>query len=261
MPIIEIQNLTKDYELGFWRKRKVRALDGLSLTVEQGQIFGFLGANGAGKTTTLKLLMRLIFPTTGDARILGSDIADIAMHQRIGYLPENPYFYDYLTAREFLEYCAELFGYPRSERRKQSEDLLRRVRLDEKSWNTQLRKFSKGMLQRVGLAQAVINDPEVVFLDEPMSGLDPIGRREVRDLIASLRQEGKTVFMCSHILSDIEVLCDRVAILKRGRIAQVGHLDELRQRSDDRNRMEVLAIGTDAPTLKRYLPETGISAT
>jgi ABC-2 type transport system ATP-binding protein len=254
MPIVEIENLTKDYEVGFWRKRKVRALDGLTLSVEQGEIFGFLGANGAGKTTTLKLLMRLIFPTAGKARILGNDIADVAMHQRIGYLPENPYFYDYLTAREFLEYCGELFGYAPSERKKQSEDLLRRVRLDEKSWNTQLRKFSKGMLQRVGLAQAVINDPEVVFLDEPMSGLDPIGRREVRDLIASLRQEGKTVFMCSHILSDIEVLCDRVAILKRGKLAHVGNLDELRSRAGDRDLVEVVATAMDAEAFKRQLP-------
>src|SRR4029079_9266293 len=201
MPIVEINNLTKDYEVGFWRKRKVRVLDGLSVNVEQGEIFGFLGANGAGKTTTLKLLMRLIFPTAGEARILGRDIADVGMHQKIGYLPENPYFYDYLTAREFLEYCGELFGQPRKLRKQQAEDLLSRVHLDEKRWNTQLRKFSKGMLQRVGLAQALINDPEIVFLDEPMSGLDPIGRREVRDLIASLRQTGKTVFMCSHILS------------------------------------------------------------
>jgi ABC-2 type transport system ATP-binding protein len=261
MAIIEIENLTKDYDVGFWRKRKVRALDGLSLSIESGEIFGFLGANGAGKTTTLKLLMRLIFPTAGTAHILGSDIQDIRMHKHIGYLPENPYFYDYLTAREFLDYCAEIFGFGAAERRKRAGDLLSRVKLDEKRWDTQLRKFSKGMLQRVGLAQSLINDPQVVFLDEPMSGLDPIGRREVRDLIASLRQEGKTVFMCSHILSDIEVLCDRVAILKRGRVAQVGHLDELRQRSDDRNRMEVLASGTDAPTLTKYLPDTEISAT
>ena len=255
MPIVEIENLTKDYEVGFCRKRKVRALDGLSLSVNQGEIFGFLGANGAGKTTTLKLLMRLIFPTSGNARILGHEIADIAMHQRIGYLPENPYFYDYLTAREFLEYCAELFGYAHDERRKRSAELLRTVRLDEKSWNTQLRKFSKGMLQRVGLAQAVINDPEVVFLDEPMSGLDPIGRREVRDLIAALRQEGKTVFMCSHILSDIEVLCDRVGIMKRGKLAHVGHLDELRRRGGDRDVVEVIATATDEAGFRRHLPD------
>src|SRR5215217_9639728 len=189
MPVIEITNLTKDYEVGFLRKRKVRALDGLSLSIDGGQIFGFLGANGAGKTTTLKLLMRLIFPTTGNARILGHDIQDVRMHQRIGYLPENPYFYDYLTAREFLEYCSQLFGASSESRRKNAKSVLERVRLDERRWDTQLRKFSKGMLQRVGLAQSLINDPEIVFLDEPMSGLDPVGRREVRDLIASLKDE------------------------------------------------------------------------
>ena len=254
MPIVEIENLTKDYEAGFWRKRKVRALDGLSLSVDRGEIFGFLGANGAGKTTTLKLLMRLIYPTAGNARILGRDISDFSMHSRIGYLPENPYFYDYLTAREFLEYCAELFGGSRIERRQLAGQLLNRVHLDEKSWNTQLRKFSKGMLQRVGLAQALVNDPQVVFLDEPMSGLDPMGRREVRDLIASLRAESKTVFMCSHILSDIEVLCDRVAILKRGRLAHLGSLDELRGRAGDSN-VEVVATATDAATLSSHLPD------
>ena len=251
--VIEIKDLTKDYETGFWRKRKVRALDGLSLSVYQGEIFGFLGANGAGKTTTLKLLMRLIYPTAGSARILGSDMSEVAMHHRIGYLPENPYFYDYLTAREFLEYCGELFGYDRSERKKRAEHLLSRVHLDKNRWNTQLRKFSKGMLQRVGLAQAIINNPEIVFLDEPMSGLDPIGRREVRDLIASLRQEGKTVFMCSHILSDIEVLCDRVAILNHGRLAHIGHLDDLRQRAGDTNLVEIVATGIGAADLSVHL--------
>jgi ABC-2 type transport system ATP-binding protein len=261
MPVIEITNLTKDYEVGFWRKRKVRALDGLSLSIEHGQIFGFLGANGAGKTTTLKLLMRLIFPTEGSARILGHDIQDVSMHQRIGYLPENPYFYDYLTAREFLDYCAQIFGYSAGVRKKRAADLLARVKLDEKRWDTQLRKFSKGMLQRVGLAQSLVNDPEIVFLDEPMSGLDPVGRREVRDLIAALRDEGKTVFMCSHILSDIEVLCDRVAILKKGRLAQEGHLDELRRTSEGPSRMEVMATGIDAETLKQNLPEAEITPT
>jgi len=261
MPVIEITNLTKDYEVGFFRKRRVRALDGLSLSIDQGQIFGFLGANGAGKTTTLKLLMRLIFPTTGSARILGHDIQDVQMHQRIGYLPENPYFYDYLTAREFLEYCAEIFGLPSAERKKRAADLLSRVGLDEKRWDTQLRKFSKGMLQRVGLAQSLVNDPEIVFLDEPMSGLDPVGRREVRDLIAALRDEGKTVFMCSHILSDIEVLCDRVAILKKGKLAQVGHLDELRQSTEGPNRMEVMATGADADALRQQLSGTQITPT
>jgi ABC-2 type transport system ATP-binding protein len=252
MSVVEIENLSKDYELGFLRKRKVRALDNLSLTVEQGEIFGFLGANGAGKTTTLKLLMRLTFPTEGTARILGLDINNVSMHQRIGYLPENPYFYDYLTAREFLEYCAELFGFSSVTRRERATDLLRSVHLEEKAWNTQLRKFSKGMLQRVGLAQALINDPEVVFLDEPMSGLDPIGRREVRDLIASLRQTGKTVFMCSHILSDIEVLCDRVAILKKGKLAHIGRLNELRGQEGKAN-LEIIVTGTDVESLSKQL--------
>ena len=155
-PIVEIEQLTKDYEVGFWRKRKVRALDGLSLHVNEGEIFGFLGANGAGKTTTLKLLMRLMFPTGGNARILGRDIADLAMHSQIGYLPENPYFYDYLTAREFLDYCGQLFGSAKPARKQRTAELLERVHLDTKSWDVQLRKFSKGMLQRVGLAQALV---------------------------------------------------------------------------------------------------------
>lgn len=253
--IVEIEQLTKDYEVGFWRKKKVRALDGLSLQVNEGEIFGFLGANGAGKTTTLKLLMRLMFPTSGNARILGRDISDLTMHNQIGYLPENPYFYDYLTAREFLDYCGQLFGIPVAKRKEKTANLLTRVNLDPKSWNVQLRKFSKGMLQRVGLAQALVNDPVIVFLDEPMSGLDPVGRREVRDLIAGLRQEGKTVFMNSHILSDIEVLCDRVAILKRGKLAHVGQLDELRRgingSADDR--LEVVVTGTDAEALAAQL--------
>ena len=240
-PAVEIENLTKDYEVGFLKKQRVRALDALTLNVERGEIFGFLGANGAGKTTTIKLLMRLMYPTSGSARILGRDIGDASMRSEIGYLPEHPYFYDYLTARELVEYCAELFGYARAERRRRASDVLARVRLDEKSWDKQLRKFSKGMLQRVGLAQAIVNDPSVVFLDEPMSGLDPIGRREVRDLIASLRESGTTVFFCSHILADIEVLCDRAAVLRRGRLAHLGRLDELRGAGGTRAMELVLA--------------------
>ena len=251
-PAVEIENLTKDYEVGFLRKRRVRALDGLSLTVERGEIFGFLGANGAGKTTTIKLLMRLMYPTSGSARILGRDIGDASMRARIGYLPEHPYFYDYLTARELVEYCAELFGYAREERRRRASDVLARVRLDEKSWDKQLRKFSKGMLQRVGLAQAIVNDPSVVFLDEPMSGLDPVGRREVRDLIASLRESGTTVFFCSHILADIEVLCDRAAVLRRGRLAHLGRLDELRAAGGVRA-MEIVLAGAEASRLEASL--------
>lgn len=253
--VIEIENLTKDYEVGFWRKRRVRALDKLSLTVDQGEVFGFLGANGAGKTTTLKLLMRLIYPTAGCARILGRDINDVSMHQRIGYLPEQPYFYDYLSARELVEYYAELFGYKRAARRQRAVDLLARVGLEEAAWDKQLRRFSKGMLQRVGLAQALVNDPEVVFLDEPMSGLDPLGRREVRDLIASLRAKGVTVFLCSHILSDIEVLCDRVGVMRRGRLAYTGTLDALREAgaSSDNHRMEVTVANADAASIEREL--------
>ncbi|HKG11901.1 MAG TPA: ABC transporter ATP-binding protein [Pyrinomonadaceae bacterium] len=249
---VEIENLTKDYEVGFLRKRRVRALDGLSLTVERGEIFGFLGANGAGKTTTIKLLMRLMYPTSGSARILGRDIGDASMRAGIGYLPEHPYFYDYLTARELVEYCAELFGYARAERRRRAADVLARVRLDEKSWDRQLRKFSKGMLQRVGLAQAIVNDPSVVFLDEPMSGLDPVGRREVRDLIASLRESGTTVFFCSHILTDIEVLCDRAAVLRRGRLAHLGRLDELRGAGGVRA-MEIVLAGAAVSRLEASL--------
>ena len=255
-PAVEIDGLTKDYEVGFLRKRKVRALDGLTLSVERGEIFGFLGANGAGKTTTIKLLMRLMYPTGGAARILGRDIGDTSMHADIGYLPEHPYFYDYLTARELLEYCAELFGYARAERKRRAAEMLRRVRLEEKSWDKQLRKFSKGMLQRVGLAQALVNDPSVVFLDEPMSGLDPVGRREVRDLIASLRTTGTTVFFCSHILSDIEVLCDRAAVLRQGRLAHIGRLEELRGAGGERP-MEVVVSVPDAARLEAALSSIG----
>ena len=262
--VIEIENLTKDYEVGFWQKKKVRALDDLTLKVERGEIFGFLGANGAGKTTTIKLLMRLMFPTSGTARILGSDISDVKMHASIGYCPENPYFYDYLTARELLSYFAELFGIPKSERKERVENLLRRVGLDEKDWNKQLRKFSKGMLQRVGLAQALINEPEIVFLDEPMSGLDPVGRREVRELIAELRQKGVTVFMSTHILSDIEALCDRVAILRQGKLAATGKLDELLSQSGEQQVFEINLTNISAENLAaelKNLTRATVSAT
>jgi len=225
--IIEIENLTKDYLTGFWKKKRVRALDNLTLSVESGHIFGFLGGNGAGKTTTIKLLMRLIFPTAGTARILGKDISDVKLHSKLGYCPENPYFYDYLNASELMNYFGELFGLDSRLRQKKTKELLTRVGLDKKDWNRQLRKFSKGMLQRVGIAQSLINDPEIVFLDEPMSGLDPIGRRAIRELIAELREKGTTVFMSSHILSDIEALCDNVAILRKGKLVATGNLDDL----------------------------------
>src|SRR4028119_1570227 len=263
MNVVEIKNLTKDYEVGFWRKKKVRALDDLSLTVAQGEIFGFLGANGAGKTTTIKLLTRLMFPTSGSARILGEDISNVKMHHRIGYCPENPYFYDYLTARELLNYFAELFGIEKAERKRRVEDLLDKVGLEETSRGKQLRKFSKGMLQRVGLAQSLINEPEIVFLDEPMSGLDPIGRREIRELIAGLREKDVTVFMSTHILSDIEALCDRVAILRKGKLAATGKLDELLTQSGETQSFEITLNGISpealAPILQNLNPISLVS--
>jgi ABC-2 type transport system ATP-binding protein len=218
---IEIVGLTKDYPVGFWRKRMRRSLDNLSLRVEDGEVFGFLGPNGAGKTTTLKLLMGLIFPTAGSARILGRPIDDVGMHRDIGYLPEQPYFYDYLTARELLDYYARFSGYSSAERRARVTRVLDRVGLSSAA-DVQLRKFSKGMLQRAGIAQAIIHDPRIVFLDEPMSGLDPIGRREVRDIILDLKTQGRTVFFSTHILSDAEMLCDRVAVLHQGKLRGVG---------------------------------------
>src|SRR5687767_14107255 len=217
-PAIRIDELTKDYAIGFWRKRPYRALDRLTLEVQPGEVFGFLGPNGAGKTTTLKLLMQLIFPTSGRAEILGRPVGDVSAKQRIGYLPENPSFYDYLTAQELLEYFGHLFGYSLTDARSRAARLLERVGIGPERRRQQLRKFSKGMIQRVGIAQALLNDPEVVFLDEPMSGLDPLGRREVRNLILRLRDRGCTVFFSSHVLSDAETLCNRVTVLAGGRL-------------------------------------------
>ena len=249
--IIEIENLTKDYEIGFWKKKKVRALDDLTLNVESGQIFGFLGGNGAGKTTTIKILTSLIFPTAGKAKILGHDISDVKMRQRIGYCPENPYFYDYLTARELMMYFGELFGLDKTRSKQKTEELLTKVGLEQSSWNKQLRKFSKGMLQRTGIAQCLINEPEIVFLDEPMSGLDPIGRREIRELIAGLREQGTTVFMSTHILSDIEALCDKVAILRKGKLAATGKLDELLTSHGETQGFEIVIKGVSADEVQK----------
>lgn len=225
-PAIETEGLTKDFLVGFWRPRPYRALDELTLQIEPGEVFGFLGPNGAGKSTTLKLLMQLLYPTRGGARILGRPVGDVSVRRRIGFLAENPYYYDYLTAEELLAYFARLFGY-------RGTDVTTRVArvLDETGLGAErrmrLRQFSKGMLQRVGLAQALINDPEVVFLDEPMSGLDPLGRRHVRDLILRLRARGCTVFFSSHILSDAEALCSRVAIMAQGRLISTGTLADI----------------------------------
>src|SRR6185503_4970344 len=226
MSALSTFELTKDYAVGFWRKRPYRALDRLTLDVEAGEVFGFLGPNGAGKTTTLKLLMQLVFPTSGRAEMLGRPLGDLSVKRRLGYLPENPYFYDYLTAEELMQYFAALFGYPRSECRARASRLLDQVGIGAER-KLQLRKFSKGMLQRVGIAQALINDPELVIFDEPMSGLDPLGRRDVRALILQLRDRGCTVFFSSHVLSDAEALCSRVAILAKGRLMTAGRLNEM----------------------------------
>lgn len=250
MPAIETFGLEKTYTVGFWRKHPRCALRPLSLAVEGGEVFGYLGPNGAGKTTTLKLLMGLVFPTAGSAKILGMEINDPRVKAQIGFLPEQPYFYDYLTARELLAYYAELSGVQSRERSRRVAAVLDRVGLSDVG-GVQLRKFSKGMLQRVGIAQAIIHDPKVVFLDEPMSGLDPMGRREVRDLMEGLKQEGKTIFFSTHILSDAEALCDRVAILHKGELRGIGVIADLT--SSVRGKVEVMWQGSEIPASLRAL--------
>jgi ABC-2 type transport system ATP-binding protein len=244
MAAIEILGLEKTYMVGFWRKRPKRALQPLHLTVEDGEIFGFLGPNGAGKTTTLKMLMGLVFPTAGTARILGKDWTDPEVKAQIGFLPEQPYFYDYLTAHELLNYYGQLSRVPAKDRKNRVEEVLQRVGLTDIK-GIQLRKFSKGMLQRAGIAQAILHSPKLVFLDEPMSGLDPLGRREVRDIILQLQQEGKTVFFSTHILSDAEALCDRVAIINKGELRGVGAVEELTKAVQ--GKVEVVWQGTQVP--------------
>jgi ABC-2 type transport system ATP-binding protein len=250
MAAIEIEKLEKTYSVGFWRKRPKRALLPLDLAVEEGEIFGFLGPNGAGKTTTLKILMGLVFPTSGTARILGMGLDDSRMKAQIGFLPEQPYFYDYLTARELLTYYGQLSGVDASQLSRKVDAVLERVGLRDAA-NCELRKFSKGMLQRAGIAQAILHDPKVVFLDEPMSGLDPMGRREVRNLIAELKSEGKTVFFSTHILSDAEALCDRVAIIHLGLLRGVGAVEELTAAAW--SQVEVVWAGTAVPASVKAL--------
>ncbi len=250
MAAIEILGLEKTYSIGFWRKRPKHALRPLNLAIEDGEIFGFLGPNGAGKTTTLKLLMGLIFPTAGSARILGMAIDDPRMKAQIGFLPEQPYFYDYLTARELLEYYGQLSGIEAKHRSSRVDEVLQRVGLPDVG-AVQLRKFSKGMLQRVGIAQAILHDPKLVFFDEPMSGLDPMGRREVRDLMEQLKLEGKTVFFSTHILSDAEALCDRVAIIHQGELRGVGAVADLT--ASVHGKVEVVWQGTTVPASLRAL--------
>ena len=223
---IETENLSKEYPYGFLNLKKRMSLENLNLRVESGEVFGFLGPNGAGKSTTIKLLMRLIFPTSGRARILGKSIEDVSTHQVVGYLPEQPYFYDYLTAAELLDYFARFHRLTASDRRERIEKMLKKVGL-ETAKRIQLRKYSKGMLQRVGMAQAILHEPEVVVLDEPMSGLDPLGRREVRDIILELKREGRTVLFSTHILSDAEMLCDRVGVIVGGKLRGVGTPGEM----------------------------------
>jgi ABC-2 type transport system ATP-binding protein len=226
VPAIETDELSKDFLTGFWRPRPYRALDRLTLSVDEGEVFGFLGPNGAGKSTTLKLLMQLLYPTAGTARILGRPVGDLTVKQRIGFLPENPYFYDHLSAEELLTYFARLFGLRGPEVASRVSRVLDDVGLGAER-RLRLRQYSKGMVQRVGLAQALLNEPDVVFLDEPMSGLDPLGRRHVRQLMLRLRDRGCTVFFSSHILADAEALCSRVGILAQGRLVASGRLSDI----------------------------------
>ena len=223
--VVQTEQLSKIFRVGFWGKRVI-AVDGVNLEVRRGEVFGFLGPNGAGKTTTLKMLMGLIYPTSGRAWLFGRDLGDPETKARLGFLPESPYFYDYLTSREFLGFYGHLFGLWGAVLDKRIDELLELVSMTHAK-DLQLRKFSKGMLQRVGVAQALINDPELVVLDEPMSGLDPIGRKEVRDLILRLKESGKTVLFSSHILHDAEVLCDRVAMILKGRLVACGRVTDL----------------------------------
>ena len=223
--VVQTEQLCKVFHVGFWGK-KVTAVDRLNLDVRRGEVFGFLGPNGAGKTTTIKILMGLIYPTTGIARLFGHAVGDLYVKTKLGFLPESPYFYDYLTSREFLRFYGHLFGLSGSLLTKRIDELLELVGMTAAA-DLQLRKFSKGMLQRIGIAQALVNDPELVVLDEPMSGLDPIGRKEIRDLILRLKESGKTVLFSSHILHDAEVLCDRVAMILKGKLVACGRVTDL----------------------------------
>lgn len=250
MRAIEILNLEKTYSVGFWRKRPKQALRPLTLTVEQGEIFGFLGPNGAGKTTTLKVLMGLVFPTRGSARILGMELDDPRMKTQIGFLPEQPYFYDHLTARELLHYYGHLSGVDPKQLARKVDAVLEQVQLSN-SANVPLRKFSKGMLQRVGIGQTILHDPKVVFLDEPMSGLDPMGRREVRSLIEQLKSKGTTVFFSTHILSDAEALCDRVGVIHQGELRGVGAVAELT--AGVHGKVEIVWHGRTVPEAIRFM--------
>ena len=227
-PAIAVTDLTKTYRTGFWMNQQVNSLKSCSLNVQKGETFGLLGANGAGKTTLLKLLLGIVQPTSGTAKLLGHDLGDRLSRQKIGYLPENAYYYDYLTGWELLDFIGSMFGMESRLKNDRIAELLDLVGLAQSTARKkQIRQYSKGMVQRVGLAQALINDPELVFLDEPMSGLDPVGRYQIREIILTLKQQGKTVFFNSHILSDVELICDRIGILHRGELIAIGTLNEL----------------------------------
>jgi len=255
MAVVETWNLNKIYRTGFWLNQKVQSLTNCSLSVQQGETFGLLGPNGSGKTTLLKILLGVIRPTHGRAVLLGQPIGDRATKQRVGYLPENAYFYDFLTAWEFLTFVGGLFQISKPILNKRIATTFDLVGLDQKTAKKkQLRQYSKGMLQRVGMAQALINDPELVFLDEPMSGLDPLGRYQVREIILSLKEQGKTIFFNSHILTDVEQICDRIAILARGELLCVGSLEEILGRADV---YQVIIKGGEAEQLKQWI--TGLT--
>lgn len=239
--VLTIKDLHKSFNIGFIPKKR-EILKGISLSVEQGEIFGYLGPNGAGKTTTIKCILGLILPQKGKIEIFGNPHLALKAKEKIGFLPENPYFYDHLTASEFLDFYSQLYVLDKNKKEKKIKNLLQLVGL-EQSADLQLRKFSRGMMQRIGLAQALLNDPSLVFLDEPLGGLDPVGRKEIRDIIARLKEEGKTVFLCSHILQDIEMICDRVAIIVNGKIINQGALQDLI--SEKTHFTEVVFSGVD----------------
>jgi len=248
MPVVRIEGLTKVYKRGFWG-RKVPALKDLNLEIERGEIFGFLGPNGAGKTTTLKILLRIIFPTEGRAWVLDREIDSPGLMRQVGYMPENPYFYRFLTGEEFLYFYASLGGFPRPDRKRRIDELIHLVGLDH-ARGLRIGEYSRGMTQRIGLAQALLHDPEIIFMDEPLSGLDPIGRHEMRELVLSLRERGKTIFFCSHILSDVESICERVAILHRGRLRRMGAISDLLE--SGAKAVEVKIRGGDATQLETW---------
>jgi len=241
---VKTEGLTKTYRL-LMQKEPVNAVSDLDLEVYEGEIFGFLGPNGAGKTTTIKILLGLTYPTSGKAWLLGKPAGDISVKSKISYLPESPYFYEYMSGVELLDFYARLFGLNERSRKQKVEDLLRTVGLYADR-HKPLSQYSKGMLQRVGLAQALVNDPKLLFFDEPTSGLDPIAHSEIRDLILRLRDEGRTVFLSSHQLSDVEMVCDRVAILNRGKLLRIGKLDDLLHGSS----VEVKATGVAAAAVE-----------